>query len=68
KAVDTDGQGWLMFGRADIANQRFEGDYAVKPEGGTVVLFPSYMWHGTNAFATDEHRLTVAFDIIPNEN
>lgn len=68
KAVDTDGQGWLMFGRADIANQRFEGDYAVKPEGGTVVLFPSYMWHGTNAFTTDEHRLTVAFDIIPNEN
>ena len=67
KAVDTDGQGWLMFGRADIANQRFEGDYAVKPEGGTVVLFPSYMWHGTNAFTTDEHRLTVAFDIIPNE-
>ncbi|MAC10184.1 MAG: hypothetical protein CL594_05425, partial [Alteromonas sp.] len=47
--------------------QRFEGDYAVKPEGGTVVLFPSYMWHGTNAFTTDEHRLTVAFDIIPNE-
>ena len=68
KAVDTGGQGWLMFGRADIANQRFEGDYAVKPEGGTVVLFPSYMWHGTNAFTTDEHRLTVAFDIIPNEN
>ena len=68
KAVNTDGQGWLMFGRADIANQRFEGDYAVKPEGGTVVLFPSYMWHGTNAFTTDEHRLTVAFDIIPNEN
>ncbi|APD93423.1 hypothetical protein BM523_05010 [Alteromonas mediterranea] len=65
KAVDTAGQGWLMFGRADIANQCFEGDYAVKPKNGTLVLFPSYMWHGTNAFSTNEHRLTVAFDIVP---
>lgn len=68
QAVNQNGQGWLMFGRADIANQQFEGDFAVKPVAGSVVLFPSYMWHGTNAFAGDEHRLTVAFDIVPNED
>lgn len=64
-AVAADGQGWLVFGRAEIANQHFEGDFAIKPEAGHMALFPSYMWHGTNPFASDHHRLTVAFDIIP---
>lgn len=68
QAVNQHGQGWLMFGRADIANQQFEGDFAVKPVEGNVVLFPSYIWHGTNAFSGNEHRLTVAFDIIPKED
>jgi hypothetical protein len=29
------------------------------------VLFPSYMWHGTTPFTTDETRMTVAFDLVP---
>ena len=29
-----------------------------------LVLFPSYMWHGTVPFAGDEPRLTVAFDLV----
>jgi len=65
-AVDQHGEGWLTFGRADIANQNFEGDFAVKPQSGNLILFPSYMWHGTNAFTSNTARLTVAFDIIPS--
>ena len=65
-AVHNNGEGWLTFGRADIANQNFEGDFAVKPKSGNLVLFPSYMWHGTNAFTSSTARLTVAFDIIPS--
>ncbi|WP_218417998.1 tetratricopeptide repeat protein [Alteromonas lipotrueae] len=65
-AVDKHGEGWLTFGRADIANQNFEGDFAVKPRSGNLILFPSYMWHGTNAFTSSTARLTVAFDIIPS--
>jgi uncharacterized protein (TIGR02466 family) len=65
-AVDKHGEGWLTFGRADIANQNFEGDLAVKPQSGNLILFPSYMWHGTNAFKSSTARLTVAFDIIPS--
>lgn len=34
----------------------------VEPKPGRLVLFPSTMWHGTNAFLSGE-RLTVAFDI-----
>lgn len=37
----------------------------VKPEVGRLVLFPSYMWHGTIPFASDEPRMTVAFDMVP---
>jgi len=34
----------------------------VEPKPGRLVLFPSYMWHGTRPFDTGE-RITVAFDV-----
>ena len=34
----------------------------IEPKQGRLVLFPSYMWHGTRPFAAGE-RLTVAFDV-----
>ena len=40
-------------------------EYAVRPEPGRLVLFPSYLWHGTAPFETDESRLTIAFDVLP---
>jgi hypothetical protein len=30
-------------------------------------LFPSYMWHGTIPFRSDEPRMTVAFDVVPEK-
>lgn len=39
----------------------------VKPEVGTLVLFPSYMWHGTIPFLSEQPRVTVAFDLLPDE-
>jgi hypothetical protein len=38
----------------------------VQPEVGTLVLFPSYMWHGTVPFESAEPRITVAFDLLPD--
>lgn len=64
-AVARDGQGWLVFGRPDIPNIDYAGDYAVKPQPGMLVLFPSFMWHGTNPFQSASNRITVAFDIVP---
>jgi hypothetical protein len=29
------------------------------------VLFPSYLWHGTNPIRGEEPRLTIAFDCVP---
>ena len=37
----------------------------VQPEEGLLVLFPSYMWHGTVPFHSGDVRMTAAFDIVP---
>jgi len=39
-------------------------DHLIKPEPGMLVLFPSYMWHGTVPFSSQEKRLSCAFDIV----
>ena len=65
--VKTNGNGWLVFGRPDISGVEMPEDFAVKPKEGNIAFFPSYMWHGTNPIVTDEQRLTVAFDIVPDK-
>ena len=58
--------GWIKFGETNLelgALERIET--IVQPEEGLLVLFPSYMFHGTVPFASDEIRTTVAFDIVP---
>ena len=40
-------------------------EHFVEPAAGMLVLFPSYMWHGTVPFATGAPRLTAAFDVVP---
>ena len=62
----ADHQGWLKFGQPGVATQpALPAEHFVKPEPGRLVLFPSYMWHGTVPFSGDQDRLTVAFDVIP---
>lgn len=59
-------EGWIKFGEPGLTTQPpLEYQHAVKPEPGTLVLFPSYMWHGTIPFGGEEPRLTIAFDIVP---
>ncbi len=65
--ADEDGkQGWIKFGEPD-----FDAGFAnpirrtIQPQIGRLVLFPSYMWHGTIPFRSDDARTTVAFDVVP---
>jgi tetratricopeptide (TPR) repeat protein len=59
-------EGWLQFGQPGASTSPPLGaQHMVKPERGTLVLFPSCLWHGTTPFAAPGHRLTVAFDIVP---
>jgi Flp pilus assembly protein TadD len=61
-----DKQGWIKFGEPGLRTIPPLGpEHVVKPEPGMLVLFPSYMWHGTLPFAGEESRLTVAFDLVP---
>jgi uncharacterized protein (TIGR02466 family) len=59
-------EGWLRLGQPpfptvpDLPVERF-----VRPRPGRLVLFPSYMWHGTVPFHTQERRTTIAFDLVP---
>ncbi len=57
--------GWLKFGEPRLPVPGLTADHFVQPREGRLVLFPSYMWHGTNAIRGDEPRLTVAFDAVP---
>lgn len=38
---------------------------SVKPEEGTLILFPSYLWHQTVPFDSREPRISLAFDVVP---
>ncbi|MBP9035232.1 MAG: hypothetical protein KBG29_15130 [Pseudomonadales bacterium] len=42
-----------------------EPGLALAPAVARLVLFPSYLWHGTVAFSAPGERLTVAFDVAP---
>ena len=56
--------GWLKFGEPPQPAPGCEPDHFIEPRVGMLVLFPSYMWHGTIPFDGDE-RLSVAFDVVP---
>ena len=59
-------EGWLKFGEPNFEPpEPLEPQYYVQPEPGKLVLFPSYMWHGTVPFESDQLRTTVVFDVVP---
>jgi tetratricopeptide (TPR) repeat protein len=64
--VESNGCGWLVFGKPEIKGFEEYTDYMLKPENGLLVLFPSYMWHGTKPLQSDSRRVTVVFDLIPD--
>ena len=57
-------EGWLRFG-APPSLPNLAAEHHVQPQPGTLVLFPSYMWHGTQPFGGEASRLTLAFDVVP---
>ena len=64
--AESERAGWLTFGEPGIATVPPLGAEAfVQPAPGMLALFPSYFWHGTEPFAGDDTRLTMAFDVVP---
>jgi len=57
--------GWIRFGEPGTRIAGCQAEHFVRPAAGMLVLFPSYMWHGTVAFTAGGPRLTAAFDVVP---
>jgi Flp pilus assembly protein TadD len=64
-AASQEKAGWIGFGAPSYEVGLGEPVRRwVEPKPGRLVLFPSYMWHGTKPFSGDQHRTTIAFDVI----
>ena len=61
---DKNRDGWIKFGEPDLDIGQ-DAEHYVQPISGRLVLFPSYMWHGTLPFTGSETRLTLPFDVVP---
>jgi len=59
--------GWIEFGQPppELEGTEPVPTWTYRPESGTVVLFPSYLYHRTVPFRGDEQRISIAFDLIP---
>ena len=69
---DSDDQsGWIELGRNP--GHYPDGDQGeirtIPPAPGTLVLFPSFVYHRTIPFDSDDERITIAFDFrAPGEH
>jgi tetratricopeptide (TPR) repeat protein len=65
-SVAHEPEGWLKFGQPGIPTRpALAPEHYVRPRPGHLVLFPSYMWHGTVPFSGEEARMSAALDVIP---
>ena len=59
-------QGWIKFGEPALELALKQPiRRTIQPVPGRLVLFPSYMWHGTVPFHDKAARTTIAFDVVP---
>ncbi len=58
--------GWIYFGKPPYqTSPSLEPLKWIKPEAGRLVLFPSFMWHGTVPIEGPVERITAPFDLMP---
>lgn len=56
--------GWLKLGEPRFSVPGATPERFIQPRPGRLVLFPSYMWHGTVPILAKTPRLTIAFDVV----
>lgn len=57
--------GWIKFGEPRFPVTGVTAGHFVQPKPGRLVLFPSYMWHGTTPVSGNAARMSIAFDALP---
>ena len=58
--------GWLEFNRPGYGLPALGGEEnfeRIAPKPGMIVMFPSYVWHGTIPFTSQDTRISIAFDV-----
>jgi tetratricopeptide (TPR) repeat protein len=66
KSASDPTAGCLQFGQpSDEYGVTLAPRKVIEPVAGELVLFPSYIWHGTVPFHGRDSRLTIAFDAVP---
>ena len=61
-------RGWIKFGEPALdLPLKDPVRRAIQPAPGRLVLFPSYLWHGTIPFRGATARTTIAFDLVPTD-
>jgi hypothetical protein len=59
--------GWLKLGEPGFEGvEPLPPDRLIQPEAGMLIRFPSYFWHGTVPFESQEPRLVVSLDLSPS--
>lgn len=63
---DENRAGWIKFGEPSFTTPMpLPAEKWVCPKPGSLVLFPSYMWHGTEPIESGATRVTAPFDVLP---
>jgi uncharacterized protein (TIGR02466 family) len=57
--------GWLRLGEPRFPTPGAGVGCVVQPHAGQLVLYPSYMWHGTSPILGSQPRTAVSFDAVP---
>jgi len=57
--------GHLRLGASGVPGLELQAERYFPPEPGTVVFFPSYVWHGVEPFVAASPRATAPFDLSP---
>lgn len=62
---DPQKSGWIQFGTPPVNVPELPAELTIAPKVGRLVLFPSYIWHGTIPSKSEKARMTLPFDLIP---
>ena len=65
--ADENRAGWIKFSEPPFpTTPASPAEKWVRPEAGMLVLFPSFLWHGTEAIHDGSLRVTAPFDAVPD--
>ena len=65
RATENKKAGFLRLGASGVIGLDLPAERWLRPIEGTVILFPSYMWHGVERFSAASQRVTAPFDLAP---